>query len=187
MPMLLPERLAGYGVTLHRWQPGDAERLHQATLESIEHLRPWMDWISHEPMTVDERRRMLESWQQEWQAGADAIYAILVDDGAVAGGCGLHHRGGPGTLEIGYWIHPRFLRRGLATAAARLLTDAAFSIPGIRQVEIHHDKANLRSRAVPERLGYEFVGESPDERAVPAEMGIDCTWRMERAGWRNAG
>jgi hypothetical protein len=40
--------------------------------------------------------------------------------------------------------------------------------------------------AEPERLGYELVGEAPDERAAPAEMGIDCTWRMERAVWRQA-
>lgn len=56
-------------------------------------------------------------------------------DGAAVGSCGLHRRVGPGGLEIGYWIHPAVLRRGLATEAARLLTDAAFSVPGIDRVD----------------------------------------------------
>jgi RimJ/RimL family protein N-acetyltransferase len=69
------------------------------------------------------------------------------------------------------------------TAAARLLTDAAFEIPGIEQVHIHHDRANTASRGVPRRLGYELVEEKPDERAAPAEMGIDCCWAITRRAW----
>ncbi len=57
-------------------------------------------------------------------------------------------------LEIGYWIHPAFIGRGLATAAARLVTEAAFSVPGIDRVEIHHDRANEISGAIPRKLGF---------------------------------
>jgi ribosomal-protein-serine acetyltransferase len=142
-----------------------------------------MEWISQEPQTVEQRRRMLVRWEQEWLAGGDVAYGVLVDGGAVAGGCGLHRRRGPRTLEIGYWLHPGFVGRGIMTAAARLLTDAAFAIPGIEQVEIHHDEANKSSRGVPRRLGYEFIGERPDPPAAPAEIGVDCTWRVTRGRW----
>lgn len=182
-PIMLPGALEGYGVVLRRWCPEDAELLHRAVLESIEHLRPWMPWILEEPQTVEQRRLMLESWEREWRAGGDIGYGVRLPDGTVAGGCGLHHRGGPGTLEIGYWIHPRFLRRGLATAAARLLTDAAFTIPLIATVQIHHDRANAASRGVPRALGFEYVGERPNELAAPGEIGIDCCWRMSREAW----
>ena len=184
--MVLPERLTGYGVTLHRWQPGDAERLERTVIESLDHLRPWMDWAGEEPLTLEQRRALLKGWEEDWRAGGDAVYAILVENDVVAGGCGLHRRRGPRALEIGYWTHPRFLGRGIATAATRLLLDAVFSDPGIESVEIHHDKGNLRSRRVPERLGFEFVGEAPDRRAAPAEVGIDCAWRMERGAWLGA-
>lgn len=181
--MVLPELLNGYGVTLRRWRPSDAERLHQAVSESVEHLRPWMEWVSHEPLTVGQRRALIESWQE---AGRGGNYAIVVEGGVVAGGCGLHDRCGPEALEIGYWTHPRFLRRGIATAAARLLTDTAFTVPGIRWVEIHHDRANERSRGVPRTLGYEFVGEAPDEPTAPAEVGVDCTWRVAKDTWHHS-
>lgn len=145
-----------------------------------------MDWVAQEPRTVEQRRRLAEVWERDWRSGGDVVYGVFVGD-EVAGGCGLHRRRGPDTLEIGYWTHPAFLRRGIATAASRLLTDAAFSIPGIEVVEIHHDQANVRSREVPCRLGYTLIGETRDERAAPSEVGIDCGWRMTREVWRRGG
>src|SRR2546429_103990 len=103
--------------------------------------------------------------------------------GEVSGSCGLHRRRGPDVLEIGYWTHRALVRKGLATAVAGLLTNAAFTVPEITQVEIHHDKANVASAGVPRSLGYRLIGERPDRAAAPDEVGIDCVWRVERAGW----
>jgi RimJ/RimL family protein N-acetyltransferase len=96
---------------------------------------------------------------------------------------GLHRRIEPDGLEIGYWIHPSFTGRGLATSAARLLTDAAFAVEGITHVEIHHDKANVASAGVPRRLAYRLVAEAPDGIAAPAEIGIERIWRVDRDEW----
>jgi ribosomal-protein-serine acetyltransferase len=89
----------------------------------------------------------------------------------------------PQTLEIGYWVHPAFTRRGLGTTVARLLTGAALSIPEIAHVEIHTDKANTASAGVPRRLGYRLVAETPDGRRAPAEVGIEHVWRMDQDDW----
>jgi RimJ/RimL family protein N-acetyltransferase len=71
-------------------------------------------------------------------------------------------------------VHPHFTRRGLATASAQLLTDAALRLPGITHVEIHHDKANLASAGVPRSLGFRWLAEMPREIEAPAEIGIEC-------------
>jgi RimJ/RimL family protein N-acetyltransferase len=127
---------------------------------------------------------MLAQWQRDWEQGGDAVFGIFVE-GEVAGSCGLHSPRGPDTLEIGYWIGVPFLRRGLATRVAAMLTEAAFSIPDLARVEIHHDKANSVSAKVPKRLGYRLVEERPDLPEAPAEVGIDCIWRLERAEWES--
>jgi ribosomal-protein-serine acetyltransferase len=181
--VILPESAAGYGVTIRLWRPVDAEAMHEAIIASSDHLRKWMAWAADEPRTVWQRLELLVAWEQQWEEGGDAQFAIFGSSHELVGGCGLHHRSEPNVLEIGYWIHALQLRRGYATAAARLLTDIAFRQPGIEYVEIHHDKANEASRGVPLRLGYKFVGEKPDERGVPAEVGIDCGWRMTRSAW----
>jgi RimJ/RimL family protein N-acetyltransferase len=135
-----------------------------------------------EPLPLERRRALLEEWEREWLRGGDVLLGVFVD-GRVAGGCGLHRRIGPCGLEIGYWTHPAFLRRGIATRAAALLTDAAFAVPGITHVEIHHDKANEASRGVPVNLGYRLIGELPDEPDAPADLGIECRWRLTREEW----
>jgi RimJ/RimL family protein N-acetyltransferase len=180
MRAALPERIEGPdGLVLRRWVPDDAEMLGRAVAESAEHLRPWMAWIAEEPVPLERRRERIAEWDEEWSRGGDVVLGVFVD-GQVAGGCGLHHRIGPGGLEIGYWIHVTFLGRGLATRVARMLTEAAFNVPGITRVEIHHDKANRASAGVPRKLGFEWLGESRDEPEAPSDLGVEWRWRMEK-------
>ncbi len=115
-----------------------------------------------------------------------AITFAIARDGRVAGGCGLHRRGGPSTLEIGCWTHPAFLRLGVARTAARLLTGLAFTVPGIERVEIRHDKASQAGAGVPRSSGCRPIGEQPGTPSAPAGHGIDCTWRITWDEWLNA-
>jgi ribosomal-protein-serine acetyltransferase len=180
----VPEYIVGPdGLSLRRWAPDDAAQLGEAVADSVEHLRPWMSWIAQEPLSVTERQARIDSWHQEWLAGGDVVMGVFVD-GVVAGGCGLHRRIGPGGLEIGYWTARRFLRQGIATSAAGLLTDAAFSDPGITRVEIHHDQANQASAGVPRKLGWRLARERVDEIQAPGESGISCEWQITRQQWQ---
>ncbi|HET9719597.1 MAG TPA: GNAT family N-acetyltransferase [Solirubrobacteraceae bacterium] len=179
----LPDRLPGPdGLVLRRWRPEDAEALAEAVRTSAEHLRPWMPWVAHEPLSVAERAKLIRSWERDRRRGGDVVLGIFLG-GQVAGGCGLHRRLGPGGLEIGYWTHAGFVRRGLATLASALLTDAAFARPEINRVQIRHDKANARSGAVPRRLGFTLLEEVPDEVQAPGEIGISCQWQITRDQW----
>lgn len=188
----LPERIEGDGLVLRRWAVDDAEDLDHAVTANVEHLRPWMAWIAHEPQTVEQRRALIQGWEQAWRDGGDVLYAIRAADdleGPVLGSTGLHRRIGAGGLEVGYWVHVAHTRQGIATRASRLQTDAAFRVPGIDRVELRHDVGNVASRGVPARLGYRFVGEAPANRAdtAPAECGVDGVWRVTRDEWLSRG
>jgi len=175
----LPERVEAEGLTLRRWTVADAGIQHRAIVDNIAHLEPWMPWVALEPRPLEDRVALLSRWEREWRAGGDVLLGVFAG-GAVAGSCGLHRRRGTGVLEIGYWIHVGFLRRGFATAVASALTATALSTPGVDRVEIHHDRANEASAAIPRRLGYRFVGERPDRIEAPGEVGIDCVWCLDR-------
>lgn len=155
-------------------------------LESLEHVRPWMAWAALEPVTLEQRRLRLSDCEREWRAGGDASLGIFLAH-ALIGECGLHRRIGPGGLEIGYWIHPAFTGRGLATGAAAMLTRAGLVQPGITYVEIRHDKANAASGRIPRRLGYTLVAEVPDKKSAPADIGIECRWRRTRDDFAQPG
>lgn len=141
-----------------------------------------MPWVASEPLPRSERLALLERWERDWSEGGDVVMAVLLD-GEVVGGTGLHRRRGPHGLEIGYWVDCTHLGQGIARETASMLTTAALALEEISFVEIHHDKANVRSARIPERLGYVFVDESPDTPNAPGEMGIDCAWRMTRDAW----
>ncbi len=178
----LPERTEGQGLVVRRWRRRDVPALQVAVADSLEHLRPWMPWAAAEPQTLPQRRALVRNWNRLWRAGGDVVMGIF-EDGQVVGGTGLHRRRGPAALEIGYWVHVAHTGRGVATRTASLLTSLAFTVPGNEAVEIHHDRANHRSAAVPRRLGFTFVGETPDEPHAPGEVGVDCTWRVTGAQW----
>jgi ribosomal-protein-serine acetyltransferase len=149
---------------------------------SREHLAPWMAFANESPPTAEAQLARFAVWDARRRSGGDAVYGMF-RDGAVAGGCGLHWRLGSEALEIGYWVHVDHTRRAVASRAAALLTDTAFTLPQITSVEIHHDGANLASAGVPRRLGFTLVGESPSPAVAPAESGIERRWRMTREDW----
>jgi RimJ/RimL family protein N-acetyltransferase len=143
--------------------------------ESASHLRPWLTWVEQEDTSIGRRRVSIA--ERERRAGAWMLLGMFVGE-RIAGGCSFTV-GTPaaGVVEIGYWLHPVFRGHGLATRAARLLTEAALAHPDVHAVEIRHDKANTASGAVPRRLGYALVGEAPNPAPAPADSGTDLVWR----------
>jgi len=137
------------------WNPEDAPLL-KATIEaSVEHLRPWMPWAKNEPTDLQAKIDLLRLFRGNFDLGQDFVYGILSrDESQVLGGSGLHTRVGEGALEIGYWIHADHLNQGFATEASAALTKVAFEVNGVDRVEIHCDPENVRSAAVPRKLGF---------------------------------
>lgn len=174
-----PESLSSGDVVVRRLSLDDVPALHAQTLANLDHLRPWMRWVAREPLTLDEREAMVVDAASRWEDGVDFSFVITDEVGDLLGACGLHRRIAPGGLEIGYWVRGDRTGRGVATAAVALLVDAARTVDGIDHVEIHHDLANVASSRPAERNGFRRIGETPDEIAAPAEVGIDVTWRLD--------
>jgi RimJ/RimL family protein N-acetyltransferase len=174
----LPDRIEAERLLLRRWTVDDAEALGRLVAESAEHLRPWMPWMAEEPRTLAERIALIRGWEDEWKEGGDVVLAV-VRDGEFAGSCGMHRRIGPDGVELGYWIAVPHLRQGVATEAARALTNTALALPPIDRVEIHHDTNNLASAGIPAKLGFELIGEEPGASS-PAGSGVESMWRTTR-------
>lgn len=173
-------RLPG-GVSLRRRAIGDAPELNAAVRANLEHLRPWMPWAKLEP-SLEQSTAMVEAGVASWAEGTDFMYLVGLDaaPGSVIGAFGLHGRIGAGALEIGYWIHVDHVGRGIATAGAKALTEAALALPGIERVEIHCDNANTASSAVPRKLGYRLDQVIDSAITAPSESGRKQIWVVER-------
>ncbi len=173
-----PDEIISCGpVTLRRWRPDDLEAVFQAVTDSAGHLRPWLSWAAD--YRRESAREFLAKTARDWADGTAYDYAITTG-GALAGGIGLMARIGPGGLEIGYWVHQAYTRRGLATAAAAALVEQAFRLPGVDRVEIVHEELNVASGGVPRKLGFTEVEPRLLEIPAPAGTGVGVVWRLVR-------
>ncbi|MFM8795095.1 MAG: GNAT family N-acetyltransferase; N-acetyltransferase [Acidimicrobiales bacterium] len=162
-------------VTLRRWRADDAEVMHGLITANLDHLRPTMPWIAHEPLAVEARRALLAEWETAFDSRRDFAY-LLLDGSEPAGSAGLHTRQGAGVLEIGYWVAAVHTGQGLATAAARLLAEAALELADVSAVEIHHDARNPASGRVAEKAGFAQVSTYAREPEAPADSGVAVRW-----------
>jgi RimJ/RimL family protein N-acetyltransferase len=150
-----PYRIESARLVIRCWDPGDAPLLKAAIDASLDHLRPWMPWAIQEPSPLEEMVARLRRFRGSFDLDKDYIYGIFnQDESTVLGGTGLHMRQGKSALEIGYWIHVDYVNQGLATEVAADLTCVGFEICNVDRIEIHCDPRNLRSAAVPRKLGY---------------------------------
>ncbi|MGY0236591.1 GNAT family N-acetyltransferase [Longispora urticae] len=173
------ETLTCEDVVLRRVRPEFADELHALIEDGREHIAHWMPWAVEQ--TYQDTVEFLARSVENWDSGENYNYSIFVD-GRLVGGTGLMTRRGPGTLEIGYWLHPDAVGKGIVTRACRAQIAAAFALPGIERVEIVHDAANTRSGAVPARLGFTEVERVPAEQRSGNHTGLDVVWRLTRSG-----
>lgn len=139
------------------WHPDDAPLLKAAIDANLDHLRPWMPWVEHEPTDLDAKVGFLRRCRGTFDLDQDYTFGIFdPDEARVLGGCGLHDRVGSRALEIGYWIHHEVIGQGYATEVAGALTRAAFDFHGVRRVEIRCDGRNEASARVAQKLGYQL-------------------------------
>ena len=175
-----PERIETDGLVVRRWVPEDLQASFDAITASYEQLHAWMGWLP-EPRTMEEQREWAEKQYASWPAGRSFSYGIFdAVDGTLLGDIGVHDRQGPGGLEIGYWCHVAHTGKGVITRAARELTRILLGLDGIERVEIHCDAANVRSAAVPERLGYRLDRIQDGHGTAPLDSGHDMVWIKER-------
>ncbi|MFI5776254.1 GNAT family N-acetyltransferase [Nocardia sp. NPDC051570] len=165
---------------IRQWQPEDLRPRWEAITASFDHLRPWWSDSLIELATLDGQRvygRNAEHWPT---TSGDYRYGIFDHHDTVLGGINLQDRLGSGAIELGYWCHVAHTGHGVITRAAAALTELALALPGIDRVEIHCDVNNLRSAAVPRRLGFRLDRTQPREKSAPSDSGTEMCWIRDR-------
>jgi RimJ/RimL family protein N-acetyltransferase len=162
---------------LVRLRESHCDLMSQAVLASLDHLKPWMPWASAEAASPAAQRERCRAVQEAWASGSDYNYALRTgESGPVIGGFGLHRRSGPEAIEVGYWLHVDYAGHGYATAAAKALTQAGLELDGVTRVEIRTDQANVKSAAIPRRLGFRLDRVFEREPEAPGECGRIQVW-----------
>ncbi len=152
--MTLPEEICTEHLRLSCWQESDAEELRACLDRSDAHLRPWIPFMQHEPRPLEETRKGLGDRRTAFAQGEHYRFAIReLDSNTLAGETMLFGRGGPNTLEAGYWLDQQHCGKGYATEATQALLPLAFETLSIARIIMRCDQRNVASMRVAERIG----------------------------------
>lgn len=169
------------GLVLRRRSQVSDAAYNAAVAADHRHLSTWLPWARQRP-DIAETARVRARADEHWEAGESFAYAVTsaAEADEVYGSCRLHSPIPPAAIEIGYWVASAATGRGIATQAAAALAAAAFDRLGLDRVEIHCDEYNLRSAAVPRRLGFTLDRTEQNEIETPAESGRNLVWTLDR-------
>ncbi|MDB4985464.1 MAG: acetyltransferase, family [Myxococcaceae bacterium] len=156
------ERLSGpaYRIETERTslrclEPQHAARVSEAIAQSLLHLRPWMAWAVHEPLTYEKRVERMRTNRGHFDLGADYVYGIFSkDQSELYGVMALKQSTTVDERELGYWLHVAQVGKGLAYEAGLAAVRVGFELEGLDAIEIRTDPLNLRSARTAERLGF---------------------------------
>ena len=153
------------GATLRLLTEADSAELFALVHRNRSRLGQYLPWVhaTHAPADV---ASFLRSATVQHASGL-GFHAGIELDGRLAGCAGMHPIDlAHANVSLGYWIDEQAEGRGLATQATAELVRICFADFGLRRVEIRCAAGNLRSRAVPLRLGFREEGLLRDAQLV---------------------
>ncbi|MBS1700939.1 MAG: GNAT family N-acetyltransferase [Armatimonadetes bacterium] len=186
-PWLPPLSWTGGGMTIRIYSPNDAKALQQATVESYEHLRPWMPWAKLE-QSLAETEAICRRLASEFLANRDFTLGVWEGD-TLVGGTGFHLRVGPIEWrcgEIGMWVRQSHAGQGWGTRILEQMLAWGFTDWGWQRLVWKCDTRNVGSYRVAEKCGMireaTFVSSSLDVDGFRQDMYL---YAMLREQWTN--
>jgi len=145
-------------ISIRPYRIEDAAKVFEAVRNSLSELIPWMPWC-HPEYTMDETLAWLEIQVPAFERGENFEFAIESGDGNYLGGCGLNQIDKANLrANLGYWVSSSAARRGVATAAVRLLRDWGFKNADLIRLEIVIAAENAASHKVAQKSGARLEG-----------------------------
>ena len=145
------------GLFLKSLELREAEELLLVVDANRPYLRNWLPWLDL-TRDIDEMIVFVDSTVRQLTSNLGFQTAIW-HNGQIVGIIGYHHlEWANRSTCIGYWLDERYQGRGIMTKACRALVEYAFEEWKLNRVEIRCAEGNLKSRGIPERLGFKAEG-----------------------------
>lgn len=134
-----------------------AEELFQLISQSRDTLRQWL-YFTDKILSVEDTHSFIETSLFNYEANDGFSAGIWYQDQLV-GTIGFHRMDTINRkVEMGYWLGKSFEGKGIMTRSCKSMVQYAFVALNVNRIEIRAGVENTKSRAIPERLGFQLEG-----------------------------
>lgn len=129
------------------------EEAFAVIMANYEHLHEWSHWLS-EDFTLEKAREHCKRNMQRF-ANGEEIRLRIIYQGRIAGIVSLFEIDSRNkAAEIGYWLAKEHTGKGLVTKSVAKLLEYGFGELKLNRIVIKCVPENVKSRAIPEKLGF---------------------------------
>jgi len=142
------QTLTKQGIYIELIQPEHVNQLYELFELNRDYLRLYINGI--------DLLQTQEDVFQRWGVLRDNSLplGIWLNETQMVGRCRLTRNYQSNCVDIGYWLSKSYQGQGLMTAAVAACVRFAFQEWNVERIEIQCGEDNLKSRAIPERLGF---------------------------------
>lgn len=138
---------------------GDGNIVNQAIRDSFEELRAWLPFAQKLPAVEETEINLRNAHINFFKRESFRFLIFHRETEEFIGTVSLQGIDWDiPKCEIGYWINTKCGGNGYMTEAVKVLTDFGLNQLDFKRIEIRCESTNLKSRAIPEKLGYELEG-----------------------------
>ncbi len=172
------------GLEMRLFQAEDAEAVFAIVERNRRHLREWLPWIDRTRSARDIRVFIEEVVLPQYAASQGPQAAIWLE-GGICGSVGCHPIDWANRhCSLGYWIDAAQQGKGIVTRCCAAMLDYLFRDAGLHRVTIQCGTGNLRSCAIPQRLGFTREGVLREAEWVNDRWVDLVLWRMLAQEWK---
>lgn len=133
------------------------DELYELVDSNREHLREWLPWVDR-TKTAEAYNEIFPMWLRNFADG-NGFEAGIRYKGKLVGMVGIHPvNWAKKAASLGYYLAEEASGKGVMTRCVEVVLRYAFEELQLNKVEIHCGAANVKSRAIPERLGFQLDG-----------------------------
>ena len=164
--------------------PQHAEELAAVVLDNLDRFSPWMRWANDNYSIESTREYISRNLKTLAEKGSFTMCVVL--DGKIVGNMGFYDLDlNNKSAHLGYWLAREAEGKGLATRCCRVLIEYLFDELKLNRIQITCNVENAKSRAIPERLGFQLEGIHRQVEFFDNRFGDWAIYAMLKEDWEN--
>ncbi|MCH4887990.1 GNAT family N-acetyltransferase [Acidaminobacter sp. JC074] len=150
------ELIVDENIVLKSVEEKDAASLFHIVMKNLERFKPWFGWV-HQIDSVQPIENFVKACINNEDKVGYASMVIFYNNQPVGFIGHQNYKSFNKSLQLGYWLDQAHEGKGVMTKSVIKMIDYAFEL-GMNKVEIYCASDNVRSRKIPERLGFTEEG-----------------------------